>query len=303
MVRGMRAWMRPGRAIVVVGLSLLALSACKRDKPLLIRKLLVDIDPAAQARMVRDGVRDRAMGIIDGIDELKRVDERDAGVVCRVRVHRASYGAAPPNADHPEVTGQADVVLTVDLNGKLGDERVDYEGRGVARAFGVSNDDIDFDRLLDQALKDAFEEVRVAKRAEGEDESTLIAWLEDPTVGDARKRRALSLLGSRKSARATDAVVAILQSDDRELAQAALMSISAIGDPSAVDAVIAYADGKPAYIRKQAIEAVRAMGTKKGQAWLFTLSTGHPDPEVQHAAGVAFAYLDQLSRQQEDKTP
>jgi LAO/AO transport system kinase len=72
----------------------------------------------------------------------------------------------------------------------------------------------------------------------------------------------------------------------------ALVKLTQIGDPSALDAVIAYSERKPAEIRIQAILAVRQFKSRKALPWLFMLSTGHPDESVRHAAHEAFVVLD-----------
>ena len=78
---------------------------------------------------------------------------------------------------------------------------------------------------------------------------------------------------------------------DQELANDALRALTSIGDPRAVSAIIRFADGRSTLVRKAAINAIKIMGTPKGMAWLFTLSTGHPDPDVQHSAPKALASL------------
>jgi HEAT repeat protein len=96
----------------------------------------------------------------------------------------------------------------------------------------------------------------------------------------------------RQERRAVPSLVRLLAEDHRALAPLALVALGQIGDPAGLDAVIDYSTGRPAGVQKQAIEAVRHVGGHRGRAWLFTLSTGHDDPDVQMAAEAALASLE-----------
>lgn len=305
------AWARPLALLLGVTLSVgaLALGAgCDRQPTLVIRKLLVDVEPAAEARTDREAVRDTARRLIRSQPTLRLEEGKESGAVMRVRVFLASEGRHPSvpgagvPADAPEAEsdlgeaaehGQpAMVSLTILISGQDGEgKRFQYRGAGVAQASVGPGRAANLDALQAEALQAAMDEVVVARSAADLPSSELIARLEGPNSSAALKRQAIQALGSRQEKAATPALARVLLGPDRELANTALRALTDIGDPNSVDAIIEYADGKPALIRKQAIEAVRALGTHKGQAWLFTLSTGHPDPDVQNAASTAFAAL------------
>lgn len=86
-----------------------------------------------------------------------------------------------------------------------------------------------------------------------------------------------------------------LQSKNSKEAYTALIKLTQIGDPKALDAVIAYSERKPAEIRIQAILAARQFKSRRALPWLFLLSTGHPDESVRNAAREAFVDLDKRS--------
>lgn len=82
-----------------------------------------------------------------------------------------------------------------------------------------------------------------------------------------------------------------LQSKNSKEAYGALIKLTQIGDPKALDAVIAYSERKPAEIRIQSILAARQFKSRRALPWLFLLSTGHPDESVRNAAHEAFVNL------------
>lgn len=87
-----------------------------------------------------------------------------------------------------------------------------------------------------------------------------------------------------------------LQGTDQKLAYRALIKLTQIGDPRALEAVITYSDRKSPDIKIQAILAARQFKSPRALAWLFVLSTGHPDENVRNAAREAFACLERENR-------
>jgi hypothetical protein len=274
-------------AIVAVG--------CKGEpEPLAVRKVLVDVAPGAEGPegvLEREKVRSLVQAAIDRDKRMSRTEER-SGAVLRVRLEAAALTAGD-EASGPGGTLSVAVDVSGGEPGKAG--RFRYRGHSVASLAGRkgASPTIDFPTLFRQAFADSMEQVMGARGAEKQSSDTLLAWLEGEEVSTGQRRQAIRVLGARKEERAVPALVTMLSGKDRDLSQAALGALTLIADPAAVEAVILYSEGKPSLVRKQAIEAVRLMGTRTGKAWLFTLSTGHPDADVRGAADHALAQLEQ----------
>lgn len=291
--------MRRASQIFVPCLLFALVAACSRsDETLVVRKVLVDVAPGAEGPGgVLEREKTRAL-VHKGLEQDRRVrlePDDPNGAILRVRLESATL--LPASAESANAKGT--LALAVEASGGLpkGTRRYHYRGYSVASSVGH----VDFVAMLDQAMKDCLEQVLQAKGARNQPSETLLAWLDDEKRSEEQRLQAIRLLGARREAKAVPALIRILGGDDRELAQAALGALTLLGDPSAVDAVIEYAEGKPSLIRKQAIEAVRVMGTRKGMAWLFTLSTGHKDPDVQAAAAAALAQLEEREAEGEDE--
>jgi len=285
-------------ALVLVSVGVSAALMWQRLRPpssLTVKKVLVDVDPAAVAANVdREAVRgvvQQVLGDASGVT----FDERQAdAAVVRVRVEsfQATTGTPlppghPPTDGIAASAGSSSLSLVVEL---IEGGKTTSRGHSVATAQGQ----IGPDALVSQALRDALRQVQQARAADALDSDALLAWLEpaNTDVGDAQRRRAMQALASRGERRATPHIARLLQSDDVELATAALQAITVLGDPAAIDAIVEYAAKKPPLVRKQCIDAVRATGSPKAAPWLFTLSSGHPDADVQAYARAA---LEQLS--------
>ncbi len=254
---------------LLLGVSLLG--ACQDDL-VTVGKVEVDVDLGA-ARTLSMPFLQRTCE--DGVDKHAGfVFKKDRGpALLRVEVLRA----APPRGDEPGT-----VRVRADVMGKDG-----LMYRGTGRAVGDSPTTI----LFARALNDALDEAHGARSMERKSIPELVGILDDDVASITQKRQAIRVLGLKKDSASVDRLIAVLDGEDRDLAEAALGALTLIADPKAVIPVIEYADSKPAYVRKRAIDAVRAMGTDEGRAWLFTLSTGHPDIEVQLAARRAFDAL------------
>lgn len=290
------------RALVATAASLLlavvvTASSCKRaPEPLSLRKVLIDVAPGAEGPggvLDRESVRAVIEAAVDADRRFKRSGDRDAAVL---RVRLESTSLLPPDQG---TTAGGTLSMSVEVSGGVPGEplkRYEYRGHSMASLSGDGDDPaagIDFTTLLRRAFDDAVSQVLSARGAHNENSAVLLAWLDDAKVSSEQRRQAIRILGARKDASAVPALIRALDSDDRELGQAALGALTLIGDPRGAVAVIEYAEGKPSLVRKQAIEALRVMGSSLGKAWLFTLSTGHPDADVRVAAERALAELEQ----------
>jgi HEAT repeats len=270
--------------VSVVALCVTLASACDLGQgPLPIRKVLIDVDPAAAAAGVdREHVRALVKKTLDRARGVKVTEELKGGAAV-LRVHVESYAGTTPGMGRT-------LSLGIEVTGAPEEGRMDasYRGHSVASAKG----EVPLETLVEQALRDALAQVISTRGAADLASKELVTWLTAESATEEQRRRAVRILGSRRERSAVPALSKILMAEDHDLAQQALVAVTNIGDPQSVPAVIAYAEGQPPLIRKQAIDAVRAMGTREGKAWLFTLSTGHPDVEIQRQAAGALASLE-----------
>lgn len=287
------------RAIAVLAGLVLA-GACSGAGPLEVRKVLVDVEPAAVAgagAMDREQVRSVVDEVLRKARGVKLVEQNAAGAVLRVRLE--GYGPAAGDQQRKDGGQKTTLALTVEVVGAPGEPTGGgYRGHAIASGIGT----IDARTLVAQALRDALAQVFMTRNAAELDSKELVSWLDDDAAGDIsadtseRKRRAVRILGSRRERSAVEPLSRVLVGGDVELQPLALAALTNIGDPSAVDAVIAYSDRQPPVLTKQCIEAVRSMGSPRARAWLFTLSTGHPDLDVQQQAAAALASLETVPK-------
>lgn len=289
----MSARRRIATALAALTLVVASASACKKpEEPLHLRKVLIDVAPGSEGPggvLERDAVRRLVERRIEDDKRVDRTDSRDASVL-RVRLESA---AVTSSADGPGGTLSVTLEVTGGAPGQL--HRSRYRGNAVASlkgARGSGEGGIDFSALFLQAYNQALEQVLDARGAQELESRKLIAWVADDKLPDEQRRQAIRILGARKEPQAVPALMHVLDGDDRSLSQAALGALTLIGDPSALEAVIEYADGKPSLVRKQAIEAASQMGGKLAKAWLFTMSTGHTDADVRAAAARALGGLE-----------
>ncbi len=284
--------------------------ACQvHQGPLVVRKVLVDVDPAAIAagidrervRAIVDEMLHKARGVrvIDNAAGDGAVGDGAVGDGAVVRVVVESFAggpagsatARPGGADARADSATASTLsLALEVTGAQegGIDGVNYRGHSVASAAGA----LAAAPLVSQALRDALGQVLSTRGASELKSPELVTWLTDPASSKDQLRRAIRILGSRRETAALPALHVLLNGADEELAQQALVAVTNVSDASSVKPVIAFAERQPPMVRKLAIDAVRAMGTREGKAWLFTLSTGHPDEDVQQQARAALVALE-----------
>jgi len=287
-------WRRAARivlAIVALAATLLPIvalaSSCDSRGPLVVRKVLIDVEPiAATSGIEREHVREIVDGVLKKARGIKLVEAtRAEAAVLRVRVE--GYGAQEPTAND----GKRRSTLSLSVEVTTPQEPGGFRGHATASAAGV----VEVRTLVEQGLRDALAQVIMTRGAADLDSAELIKWLQDPDGSDDLKRRAVRVLGSRRERSAVETLSRVLLGRDQDLAQLALVALTNIADPSAVHAVIKYSDRQPGPVRKQCIDAIKAMGTtEEGMAWLFVIASGHPDADVQQAAQAA---LDSLEAQ------
>lgn len=96
---------------------------------------------------------------------------------------------------------------------------------------------------------------------------------------------ALQRARDKKDKKSLPYVISLLGSTSNlGIANACLMLLAQLQDNSALPAIIDFAHGKPALIRRQAIIAARHMPSKLCAEWLVVMAYGHDDPMVRKEA-------------------
>jgi hypothetical protein len=255
------------------------------DETVSIKRVLVDIEPAALAAGVeRESVRTLAHGVVQSAQGFElRPDEPGSALRVVVEAMNSQQPATP--AGHPPVAATTSLTLSVEL---IEDGRTSARGRSVATAQG----EIERSALVNQAFRDALRQLHLVKSADRLDNETLLAWVVSADVSEAQRLRAMQALASRGDRRLTAVLTVRLEDDIPEGEVAAvLQALALLSDPAAIDSVIAYSERQPAAVRKLCIDVVKAAESPRGVPWLFTLSSGHPDADVQAYAREALARL------------
>lgn len=146
-----------------------------------------------------------------------------------------------------------------------------------------------FRRALEAALEEASRLLVLQLGAARKSEEELIADLndEDPTVRDL----AIRILTERKSVAAVQHLIPRLDDEDRNVQLRTIGALVEIGDPSAVPALVdATSQRDPGFV-VQVAYALGELGDDDAEAFLFTASTGHPEPAVRRAATEALENL------------
>jgi hypothetical protein len=256
-----------------------------RAETISLRRVVIDVEPAALAGGVdRESVRALAHAILGETSGFALRPDAP-GSALRVVVETISTQRPTTPVDHPPIAATTSLTMSVEL---IDDGQTTARGRAVANAQG----DIEGEALLGNALRDAIRQVQLVKAADRLDNDELLRWVSDPDVSEAQRLRAMQALASRGDRRLTAALTTRLDQDlgDGEAA-ALLQALALLGDPASIDPVIAYSERQPAPIRKLCIDVVKASASARGVPWLFTLSSGHPDSEVQAYARAALAHL------------
>src|SRR5687768_9262724 len=122
-------------------------------------------------------------------------------------------------------------------------------------------------------------------------EAEVIAKLNDP---DPRAQaRAIEAAGNRKIAGSVPALIALL-ADDNEEPDVVFKTIGAliqIKDPRSVGPLIDSARRRSPIYLGQIIFGVAQIGGREAEAYLFTVASGHADPEVRQSAQDALEEL------------
>ena len=176
--------------------------------------------------------------------------------------------------------------------GRVVEVRLRPTGEGVAE-FAASQRATDHTDLGTTALEGfaaAWATLEKLRRLDVAKDTVLIAALTDP---DPRVREfAIRRVGDRRLRDAVDPLCKGLETEpEPTLVLRTIGALMAIGDPRAVEPLIAVSLQKdPAFVM-QVVFAVGAIGGRTAQAYLVTLASGHPDEEIRRSADDALKEL------------
>lgn len=99
-----------------------------------------------------------------------------------------------------------------------------------------------------------------------------------------RRELAVEELGRRRSRESVPQLLLKLKDPERAVAMKAVGALVAIGDSAVVPQIIDFARGKDTATQVQILYAISQLGGPVAEGYLFVVSTGHPDPQIAHAA-------------------
>ena len=203
----------------------------------------------------------------------------DAGVIPKDRVYRA-------------------VGVTMRLHALGRDVPKGLRPRYESEALVARNSPLfeSFDTLAGEAIREAVRFVEIELALSRADAEVVIAKLDDE---DARVRAsAVVEARHRKLAAAVPKLIEILQSDERD-PDVVLETIGALidsRDPRAVGPLIDSARRRSPVYLSQILFGVAAIGGKEAEAYLFTVSSGHPDSTVRKNAKDALQEMERATK-------
>ncbi len=270
--------------LLAVFLSIFLLADCHCRQSLLVTQLLIDRISGDNAfKLEREDVRQSCKTILSRQKIISAKWDGSKKGVLRVR-----FQFLPVK----EGVGAGQLMVSLKYSEITSQGLEQYFGSASLAVANASEHRLIFERAFSQSLAE------LISSWQGEKQSTerLLEMINEDWAGEHVNESLLlqniHLLGTKKEKKTVPLLVKILLGRNEKAALAALVALTNIADPDAVEGVTQYAERKNGDVRKQAIWAVRQMGGQKAAAWLFTLSTGHEDPEVRMAAGEALKHIE-----------
>jgi hypothetical protein len=134
--------------------------------------------------------------------------------------------------------------------------------------------------------------VGLALAEKPDDELLRSAESADPRLRDL----AVQVLAERRNPAAVPALVGRLRDPDPSVVERAVGALAQIGDPRAVGPLIELARRREGPFVAQLVRIIGDIGGAEAEAYLGTLSEGHPDPAVQASAREALSDLRRRAR-------
>lgn len=267
-----------------VFLSVFMLTDCNCRQSLLVTQLMIDrVSGDDTFKLEREDIRKSCKTILSRQKIIKaKLDGSKKGVL-RVRFQFLPFA---------EPVGAGQLMVSLKYSEITSQGLQQYFGSASLAVLNASENRLIFERAFSKSLAE------LISSWQGEKQSTarLLEMMNEDWIGENVNESLLlqniHILGIKKEKKAVPLLVKILLGRNDKAAFSAMAALTNIGDPAAVDGVTQYAERKSGDVRKQAILAVRQMGGAKAAAWLFTLSTGHEDPEVRVSASEALKHVE-----------
>lgn len=279
---------------VWVGLALVIATSCKPSDPPLafVSEVRIAAGGITQHPWLGLGPREleeRAERILSGTGKLRSQAQGnpEAAEVWKATLELVQVRSLPPAPN--EEGARADVSLLLTLG--AGAKRIRADGSGQS-TFAPHDPEIRgdaFRKAFDSALEQAANLLVLQLGAQSRSDEELISDLSSEE-GWARDL-AIRILTERRSAAAVAPLAERLTDSDRGIQLRAVGALVEIGDPAAAAALVdATSQRDPGFVI-QVVYALGELGGEDAEAFLFTASTGHPEPAVRRAATEALEQL------------
>ena len=268
----------------MVALFTLLLSKCSCHEKLTIDKVLIDIIYEDDDKVLnRKELRKMVLKLLQENEFIKL--DLNAKVNTSLKVVFRSI-SRQNNSDKP--VGMVDLVVNQYIDSK----RYTYHGAAVGK---YPEKDL-WAMLFNSSLNNLINDWRIELDGNAELIAIINQYLKDKSVAKSEVELAVYMLGIKKEVNAVTLLGKILLGPSNKLSLLALVSLTQIADPNSIEYITQFAERKNVDIRKQAVLAARQIGGKKAAAWLFTLSTGHADPEIRQLAGEALLAVEKKTK-------
>lgn len=258
---------------IAIGALILVGGCTKKPEPAVVQRVVLSLPKSMDGDAeTREKLRADIRAQLE-LDDLTQVTESDSEATHLVRVEVAPVLNMETGEDEPGVVVQ----LRSFSKGAV------LEAVGRSQSQGAE--------FVLESFKDAWSIITTRRHLQVARESDVLAALES---GDLRVRSAaITLIGERKIKGGVEPLCRILEEEDNELlVLRAVGALIALGDPSAIDPLIALAKNKDPRFVLQVVFAVGAIGGQTARGYLVTLASGHPVEQVRRGAEDALQELE-----------
>lgn len=264
--------MQPVRRITLAGL-LLVLGCTEKPEVAVVQRVVLSLPKSLDGdAKAREQLRADILAQL-ALDDLTRVTDRESDATHLVRVEVAPILNPETREDEPGVVVQ----LRSFSKGAV------LEAVGRSQKAGTA--------FVLEGFEDAWSIITTRRRLQVAKASDVLAALDS---NDLRVRSAaITLVGERKIEAGVAPLCRILEDEDNELlVLRAVGALISLGDPAAIDPLIALARNKDPGFVLQVVFAVGAIGGQTARGYLVTLASGHPVEQVRRGAEDALQELE-----------
>lgn len=211
-----------------------------------------------------------------------------------VRVQLATERTADPEegkpADPNQVQRAVGLSMTLLALSMVDGKRVRY-GTDVLERGVVARSE-PFEVMASKAIRKGTEQIRAAIELADASDEKLIAALS--SKDEKLRARAVTMVGQKKLKSAGPKLIEMLKNpkEAEDIILAAIGALVALGDPNATSALIDAGRNRPPAYLNQILFALSQIGGREAQAYLFTVASGHPDPQTKKNAKDALRELE-----------